>query len=88
MTALLEIAESMLKILESSGANSLPVIDMMVEWVRGGLKGGYKEFQDRVEMLLATAADSKEDRERLMKRFYAENKLRIAELVLTEREIG
>lgn len=85
---LAEIAESMLKLLESSGAESLPVIDMMAEWVRLGLKLGYSGFQDQVEKLLMVATDSRATRKRLLKKFYEENKLRIAELVLSEREIG
>lgn len=88
MAALIEIAESMLEILEEGGAKPLPVIDIVVEGIRGCLRVGYDRFQRAVDREFEMRLEDPSVCKKLVKKFYAVNKLRIAELVLSEREIG
>jgi hypothetical protein len=88
MAALIEIAESILEILDEGGATNLPVIDFVVEGIRKCLLDGYATFQQQIERTFASRFDSDAKCRRLVRKFYRLNRLRIAELVLTEREIG
>lgn len=84
MAALIEAAESLIQILEEGGARQNPVIDFVVEGMRKALQKGYAEFEQQIKLTFASRFDPPKSR-RLAKKFWKVNRLRIAELVLTER---
>jgi hypothetical protein len=88
MSALIEIAESLLELLEEGGARQLPQIDFVVEGLRVCFRKGYSTFTDQVEKTFESRIELESRCRRLVRKFYERNRLRIAELVLTEREIG
>jgi len=85
MSALIEISESFIEILEEGGARQLPTIDFVVQGLRISLREGYASFQYQVEAAFKSRIDSERKRKRLAKKFFGVNRLRIAEIVLTER---
>lgn len=87
MAALIEVAESLLEILEEGGAKQLPIIDIVVEGVRHSLRQGYAAFQISVEKEFLDRLEDPSVCEKFVKKFYKVNKLRLAELILSEREV-
>lgn len=87
MSALIELTESLLEHLEMGKAEGIPVIDFAVEAVRLALRKGYVSFISKIEREFMGGIPKKSDRKRLLKRFMEVNRLRLAELVLTEREV-
>jgi len=87
MSALLEISESLLKVLEEAGATNLPVMDFTVEAVRTCLRKGYGEFLNLTQRTFVGQITPKRKAMRAYHRFLKINKLHLAELVLSEREV-
>jgi len=77
-----EIAESLLRLLEEGKVENLPVMDITVEAVRSCLRQGLSEFR-RLAVATFAKVKSKRKASSLCRRFFKENRLRIAELVLS-----
>jgi hypothetical protein len=86
MAALIEVAESFVEIL-SEAKVSVGELDFVVQAMRSWLKKGYPTFQSQVERAFVARIDSSAQSKRLAKKFFRVNKLLLAELVLSEREI-
>jgi hypothetical protein len=87
MAALIELSESLLKVLEEAGATNLPTIDFAVEACRTCLRKGYSEFLDLTQRTFVGQIEPKGKAMRAYRRFLKINKLHLAELVLSEREV-
>ena len=87
MSELIELTESLLEHLEKGRASGIPTIDFAVEAVRLCLKQGYPYFLEQLGKTFFGRIDSKEKAIRLEKKFLKINRLRLAELVLSEREV-
>lgn len=87
MAALIELSESLLEVLEKAGAKNLPAIDFAVEACRHCLRKGYAEFLNLTEKTFVGQIKPKSKAIRAYHRFLRINKLQLAELVLSEREV-
>lgn len=84
---LIEVSESLLKVLEEAGATNLPAIDFAVEAVRTCLRRGYGDFLDLTMKTFVGQIKPKRKAVMACQRFLRINKLHLAELVLSEREV-
>jgi hypothetical protein len=83
---LTELAQSFMDIIGKAGG-SLPDLDIVVEGMRSWLRRGYPMFQWQVERTFRARITSKPKAAEAMVEFYKTNKLKIAELLLSEGEI-
>lgn len=87
MAALPELAESFIAIIKKYGGATTPDIDIVAEAMRNWLRKGYDVFQRQILKTFESILSSKTKRAEAVEEFYRVNKLRIAELVLSEKEI-
>lgn len=83
MSALLGIAESLIRLLDEGGAKDTPVMDIVVECLRSTLRDdGMEGFLVKAKKTFDLRVRSKRKAAVLYRRFARENKTRLAELTL------
>jgi hypothetical protein len=86
VSPLLEVSKSFKTLLEKGGVTSSYLMDMdfVVECIRGALKRGITYFEDIALRTFRGRINGKKA-DRLYQRFMRENKLRLAEIVLSSK---